>query len=136
MQVLVKLRIEPENLDEIKTSLRKEILSDLSKILAENQKQMLKLITPSCEKRLICTNDQHSGSEPENTSIARTSTPVKTTIATSSKTTPVNKRKKRVPVFRFFGTVGLFLKFSPFRLYLSLKYSADLRRSHLVFNNF
>ena len=33
------LRIEPENLDEMKTSLRKEILSDLSKILAENQKE-------------------------------------------------------------------------------------------------
>ena len=29
-------RIQPENLDEIKTSLRKEIMSDLSKILAEN----------------------------------------------------------------------------------------------------
>ena len=29
------LRSEPENLDEIKTSLRKEILSDLSKIQAE-----------------------------------------------------------------------------------------------------
>ena len=39
-------RIEPENLDEIKTSLRKETLSDLSKILAENQKEMLKLIAP------------------------------------------------------------------------------------------
>ena len=31
------LRTEPEILDEIKTSLRKEILSDLTKILAENQ---------------------------------------------------------------------------------------------------
>ena len=40
------LRIEPENIDEIKTSLRKEILSDLSKILAENPKEMLKLIAP------------------------------------------------------------------------------------------
>ena len=35
------LKIEPENLDEIKTSLRKEILSDLSKILAENQNKCL-----------------------------------------------------------------------------------------------
>ena len=34
-------RIEPENLAEIKTSLRKEIMSDLTKILAENQKEML-----------------------------------------------------------------------------------------------
>ena len=31
------LRIEPENIDETKTSTRKEILSDLLKILAENQ---------------------------------------------------------------------------------------------------
>ena len=51
------LRVEPENLDEIKTSLRKEILSDLSKILAENQKAMLKLIAPLSRKRPTCTND-------------------------------------------------------------------------------
>ena len=70
------LRIEPENLDEIKTSLRKEILSDLSKILAKNQKEMLKLIAPLSKKRVICTNDQDSDSEPENTSVARTSTEV------------------------------------------------------------
>ena len=29
------LRVEPKNLDEIKTSLRKEIMSDLAKLLAE-----------------------------------------------------------------------------------------------------
>ena len=86
--------IEPENLDEIKTSLRKEILSDLSKILAENQKKMLKWIAPLSRKRLTCVNDQDSDSEPENISVARTSTPVKTTIATNSKTTPVNSRNK------------------------------------------
>ena len=86
------LRIEPENLDEIKTSLRKEILSDLSKILAVNQKEMLKLTAPLSKKRPICTNDQESDSEPENISVARTSTPVKSTIATSSGTTPVNSR--------------------------------------------
>ena len=34
-------RIEPESLTEIKTSLRKEIMSDLTKILAENQKEIL-----------------------------------------------------------------------------------------------
>ena len=31
-------RVEPENLEEIKTSLRKEIMSDLTKKFAENQK--------------------------------------------------------------------------------------------------
>ena len=86
------LRIEPENLDEIKTSLRKEILSDLSKILAENQTEMLKLIAPLCRKRSVCTNDQDTDSESENISVARTSTPVKTITATNPKTTPVNSR--------------------------------------------
>ena len=47
------LRIEPENLNEIKTSLRKEILSDLSKILAENHKEILKLIAQLSKKRAI-----------------------------------------------------------------------------------
>ena len=32
-------RIQPEKLDEIKTSLKKEIMSDLSDILADNQKE-------------------------------------------------------------------------------------------------
>ena len=78
-------KTEPENLDAIKTSLRKEILADLTKILAENQKEMFKLIAPSSEKRPISTDDQESDSEPENISVARTSTPVKTTTATSPK---------------------------------------------------
>ena len=40
------LRVEPENLDEIKTISRKEIISNLTKMLAENQKEMLKLVAP------------------------------------------------------------------------------------------
>ena len=88
-------RFEPENLDEIKTSLRKEILADLTEILAENQKKMFKLIAPLSKERPISTNDQESDSEPENISVARTSTPVKTTTATISKTTPVNSRNRR-----------------------------------------
>ena len=43
-------RVHPENLDEIKSSLRKEIMSDLSKILYENQREMLKLIAPTVKK--------------------------------------------------------------------------------------
>ena len=39
-------RVEPENLIELKTSLRNEIMSDLPKLLAENKKEMLKLIAP------------------------------------------------------------------------------------------
>ena len=89
-------RIEPESLTEIKTSLRKEIMSDLTKILAENQKEMLKLIAPLSKKQTIHINTQDSDSEPENNSVARTSTPVKTHTATNPKTTPVNSRNNRI----------------------------------------
>ena len=83
-------RVAPENLEEIKTSLRKEIMSDLTKILAENQMEMLKLIAPLGKKQPVSSNIQDSDSELENTSVARTSTPVKAHTATSSKTTPNN----------------------------------------------
>ena len=83
-------RIEPEGLAEIKKSLRKEIMSNLTKILAENQKEKLKLIAPLNKKQTDRMNTQDSDSEPENVSVARTSTPIKTHTATNSKTTPVN----------------------------------------------
>ena len=85
-------RIEPENLAEIKTSLRKEIMSDLTKILAENQKEMLKLIAPLNKKQNVLINAHDSDFETENVSVARTSTPVKTHNTTNSKTTQVNCR--------------------------------------------
>ena len=85
-------RLELENLEEIKTTLRKEIMTDLTKILAENQKEMLKLIAPASKKRSVNSNLQDSDSDQENISVARTSTPVKTQTATSSKTTPNNSR--------------------------------------------
>ena len=87
-------RVEPESLVEIKTSLGKEILSDLTKLLAENQKEMLKLIAPPNRKQTDRTDVQDSDSEPENVSVTRTSTPVKVHTATSSKTTPVNSRNR------------------------------------------
>ena len=43
-------RTHSESLDDIKSPLRKEIMSDLTKILAENQKGMLKLIAPTIKK--------------------------------------------------------------------------------------
>ena len=89
-------RIEPEGLAEIKTSLRKEIMSDLTKILAENQKEMLKLIAPLNKKQNVLANAQDSDSETENVSVARTSTPVKTHNTTNSKTTPINSRNTRM----------------------------------------
>ena len=69
-------------------------MSDLTKILAENQKKRLKIIATLNRKQPVCSNVQDSDSEPENTSVARTSTPVKTNTATSSKTTPKNSRNR------------------------------------------
>ena len=89
-------RLELENLEEIKTTLRREIMSELTKILAENQKEMLKLIAPISKKRPISSNAQDFDSDQESISVARTSTPVKTHTATSSKTTPVNSRNKNI----------------------------------------
>ena len=59
-------------------------------MLAENQKEMLKLIAPLNKKQQVHLNNQDSDSEPENISATRTSTPLKTT--TNSKTTPVYSR--------------------------------------------
>ena len=85
------LKVEPKNLDETKTSLKQEIMSDLAKMFAENQIEMLKLIAPKSKKEPIHPNNNDSDSESENISVARTSTPIKTN-ATSSKTTPNNSR--------------------------------------------
>ena len=85
-------RLELENLEEMKTTLRKEIMTDLTKILAKNQKEMLKLIAPTIKKHTVSSNIQDSDSDQENISVTKTSTPVKTRTATSSKTTPNNSR--------------------------------------------
>ena len=67
-------------------------MSDLTKIIAENQKEMLKLIPPLNKKRTVHMNVQDSDSESENVSVTRTSTPVKIHTATNPKTTPINSR--------------------------------------------
>ena len=84
--------METENLEEMKTSLRREIMSDLTKILAENQREIFKLVALLSKKRSASVIIQDSDSEPENISVARTSKPVKTNTATGSKLTPVNSR--------------------------------------------
>ena len=65
-------------------------MSDLTKILADNQKEMLKLIAPRTKK----TPDYHVfetfDSEHVSIPVTRTSTPVKT--KTTSKITPINSR--------------------------------------------
>ena len=70
-------------------------MSDLANVLAENQKEMLKLIAPLSQKQSVHLNNQDSDSELENISVARTSTPVKSN-ATNSKTTPVNSRNRKL----------------------------------------
>ena len=71
-------------------------MSDLTKILAENQKEMLKLIAPLNRKQTVRTDVQDSDSQPENVSVTRTSTPVKVHTASNSKTTPVNSRNSLI----------------------------------------
>ena len=73
-------------------------MSDLTKILAENQKEMLKLRAPLNKKQTVHMNVQDSDSETENVSVARTSIPVKTHNATNSKTTPINSRNTYIHV--------------------------------------
>ena len=66
------LKVEPKNLVEMKKSFREEVMSDLTKILIENQKEMLKLIGPLSRKRPIHLEDRDTDSEPGNISVART----------------------------------------------------------------
>ena len=88
-------RVLTENLEEIKSSLRKEITSDLTKILAENQKEMLKLIAPTSKRQTVITASEETDSESENVPENATSTPIKTkATATTRKITPVNSRNR------------------------------------------
>ena len=88
-------RVITENLEEIKSSLRKEIMSDLSKILAENQKEMLKLIAAPVKKQTVIATTEETDSESENIPENVTSTPIKNkTTATNRKITPINSRNK------------------------------------------
>ena len=68
-------------------------MSDLTKILAENQKEMLKLIVPTSKKQTIITATEETDSESENVPGNATSTPIKTkTTTTTRRITPVNCR--------------------------------------------
>ena len=78
------------------STLRKEIKSDLAKILPENQEKMLKLIAPVAKKRPALTVPEETDSEPENIPTNATSPPVKTkTTTVNPKITPVNSRNTR-----------------------------------------
>ena len=66
-------------------------MSDRSIILAENQKELLKLIAPVIKNPVTLQNLENSDSEPDNVLPNTASTPIKTR-ATTSKTTPMNSR--------------------------------------------
>ena len=66
-------------------------MSDLTELLAKNQKEMMEHVVPFIKKSSDHQNIQDTDSETENISVTRTSTPVKTNTATS-KTTPINSR--------------------------------------------
>ena len=86
-------RVLTENLEEIKSSLRKEIMSDLTRILAENQRELLKLIALTSKRQTAGTASEEIDSESENVPENATSTPIKTkTTATTRKITPENSR--------------------------------------------
>ena len=86
-------KVRTENLEEIKSPLRKVILSDLTKILAENQKEMLLLMAPVVKQQATLTVPEEADSESEYVPLTVTSTPVRAkTTATTLKTTPVNSR--------------------------------------------
>ena len=124
-------RLELENLEEMKTTLRKEIMTDLTKILAENQKEMLKLIAPTNKKRTVSSNIQDSDSDQENISVTRTSTPVKTRTATSSKTTPNNSRNTNEERIRLYAVL-YFIKHFFFSLTVLFSFIIHVYRSHQI----
>ena len=85
-------------------------MPDLAEIIAENQKEMMKLGAPVAEKPSTLRNVQDSDSETENISVALTSTPVKVNTVIT-KTTPVNSRNSQSKRFLFkFSVVVLLTK--------------------------
>ena len=73
-------------------------MSDLAKILAENQREMLKLIAPTTKKQTVITASVETDSESENVPENATSTPIRTkTSATTHKTTPIISRNTKYP---------------------------------------
>ena len=67
-------RVHPENLEEIKSSLKKEVMAVLAKILAENQKKTMKHVVPIAKQSSVHQNAKNFDSETENISVVQTST--------------------------------------------------------------
>ena len=71
-----------ENRDEIKSSVRKKILSDHSKIIAESQKELSKLLAPTFKKAVNQLNLDGFNSETEIFSPETASTTTKSETTT------------------------------------------------------
>ena len=72
-------------------------MSDLTKILAENQKEMLKMIAPVTEKQTSLAIPGETDSESEYVPASATSAPKRSkTTTTTHKTTPVNSCNNKV----------------------------------------
>ena len=110
-------RVISENLENIKSALRKEIMTDLTKILAENQKEMLKLIAPVTKKQTLVRASEETDSDPEDIPENATSTPIKTkSTATTNRITPVNSRNnsdQALRTLRFYFHLGVFVLSRP-----------------------
>ena len=82
-------------------------MSDPTKILAENQKEMLKLIALVTKKQTALTIPEETDSESENVPATATSTPIKTkSTATTHKTTPLNSRNMVTGVLKDSTNLG------------------------------
>ena len=70
-------------------------LTKITKILAENQNETLKLIASVAKKQPVLTVPEETDSESENVPATATSTPVKTKTTTANpKITQVNSRNR------------------------------------------
>ena len=83
-------------------------MSDLTKIFAENQKEMLKLTSPDIKKSTDHQNLENFNSETENIHLALPSTLIKSK-ATTSKNNPISSRNKTFLFYLFETFLSNFL---------------------------
>ena len=124
-------RVISENLENIKSALRKEIMTDLTKILAENQKEMLKLIAPVTKKQTLVRASEETDSDPEDIPENATSTPIKTkSTATTNRITPVNSRNNDLHDRSTREVFKLAIEFSHFFVEIRFRLIQIIKKAH------
>ena len=90
-------KIRNKNLDAINSSVRTKTMTDLAKMLAENQKELFNLIAPTIKKKTKIEIVPDTDSEEENISpVIPSSTPVKSgKFKPKSKNDPIFSPNKR-----------------------------------------